>query len=189
MSRKHRIWYPGAMYHITARGNRKNSVFYDPDDYRRYLSMLDDTRSRYPFVLHSYCLMPNHIHLQIETISSHIQLIMKELHGSYARTFNRKYDYIGHLFQGRYHSKLIESDDYFLEVSRYIHLNPVDAGVVKQPEDYLWSSYKSYISDSIDLFVDQQKLLGYFPEPVKENYREFVGRKMEEKEDDKAGVK
>jgi putative transposase len=89
MTRKHRIWFPGAMYHITARGNRRSSLFNQRDDYLTYLGILEDVRSMYPFQLHAYCLMTNHIHLQIETTNFHIKLIMKEMHSRYAIYFIR----------------------------------------------------------------------------------------------------
>ncbi|MGM0843683.1 MAG: transposase [Bacillota bacterium] len=119
MSRKRRVWYPGAMYHITARGNRRIALFYREEDYLMYLAILEDVRVMYPFVLHSYCLMTNHLHLQIETNQHHIKDIMKELHSRYAIYLNRRLHMGGHLFQGRYRSGLIETDQYFLEVSRY----------------------------------------------------------------------
>lgn len=102
MTRKHRIWFPGAVYHITARGNRRSSLFNQRDDYLTYLGILEDVRSMYPFQLHAYCLMTNHIHLQIQTTNFHIKLIMKEMHSRYAIYFNKKYHYDGHVFQGRY---------------------------------------------------------------------------------------
>jgi putative transposase len=176
MSRKHRVWYPGATYHITARGNRRTALFEDQNDYLTYLSILEDVRSQYPFILHSYCLMTNHIHLQLETTSHHIQLIMKEMHSRYAIYFNRRHDYIGHLFQGRYGAKLIDSVAYFLDASRYIHLNPVEANIVQFPHDYRWSSYPAYITSTRNPHVFTSKILSYFPEPKQIYYQYFVER-------------
>ncbi|MFA9560479.1 transposase [Evansella sp. AB-rgal1] len=111
----------GDCYHITARarGNRRTALFETREDYLTYLSILEDVRNMYPFILHSYCLMTNHIHLQLQTTQFHIKDIMKELHARYAVWFNREHHYVGHLFQGRYGAQLIGIDAYFLEVSRY----------------------------------------------------------------------
>jgi putative transposase len=179
MSRKERAWFQGAIYHITARGNRRAEIFTDHKDYHRYLSILEDVREMFPFVLHSYCLMPNHIHLQIETTEYHIQDIMKKLHSRYATYFNERYDLDGHVFQGRYGSKLILADDYFLTVSRYIHLNPLEAQMVQTASDYPWSSYASYLNLSKNPHVDPTKTLSYFTEPVNLKYREFVEKESE----------
>jgi len=175
MSRKPRVYFPGATYHITDRGNRCAALFYDDRDRKRYLEMLENARSQYPFHLHSYCLMTNHIHLQLETINHHPQKIMSTINTHYAIYFNKRYDFIGHVFQGRYKASLVDSLQYFLEVSKYIHLNPVESGICLSPESYPWSSYKAYIStDYTDPHVTTQKVLSYFYEPKKESYRLFV---------------
>lgn len=174
MARKHRIWYPGAIYHITARGNRRLSIFYNHDDYINYLKIVADVRSMYPFILHSYCLMTNHLHLQLETTTCPIKTIMKELHSRYAVYFNKKYGYVGHVFQGRYGAELIESDRYFLEVSRYIHRNPLEANMIKDLSTYFWSSYPSYLNLLENAYVSLQKTLQYFPEPKVQHYKQFV---------------
>lgn len=179
MSRLHRVWFHGATYHITARGNRRAEIFTDKKDYQKYLYILEDVRDMYPFILHSYCLMPNHNHLQLETTDYPIQDIMKQLHTRYAIYFNQRHDVDGHLFQGRYGSKLILSEDYFLKVSRYIHLNPLEASMVKNAEDYPWSSYSSYMNLSKNPHVDPTKTLSYFSEPAFLNYKEFVEKKEE----------
>ncbi|WP_335871204.1 transposase [Bacillus sp. 2205SS5-2] len=114
-----------------------------------YLAILEDVREMCPFVLHSYCLMTNHIHLQIETTQHHIKDIMKELHSRYAIYLNRCLHTGGHLFQGIYGSELIESSHSFLKVSRYIHPNPLEEKMVKNLVHYPWSSYPSYIATLI----------------------------------------
>lgn len=121
--------------------------------------------------------MTNHIHLQIQTKNDHIKHIMKELHSRYAVWFNKEHHYIGHLFQGRYGAEVIDTDAYFREVSRYIHLNPVEAKMVHRPEDYRWSSYKAYILGTIDDYVTTTKVLAYFPQPKHTHYQAFVERK------------
>lgn len=174
MARKNRVWYPGAMYHITSRGNRRGALFYDHEDHLMYLELLEETRRRYPFHLHAYCLMTNHIHLQLETIDHHLQHIMKKLNFRYAIYFNKRHNYVGHAFQGRYGAEIIETKEYQLETNRYIHLNPVEANMVISPEDYRWSSYSTYVTNIDNPHVTTEKMLNYFPEPVKCNYRKFV---------------
>src|SRR5699024_10648536 len=110
------------MYHITSRGNRRSALFYDHQDHQAYLDILDETKFYYPFYLHAYCLMTNHVHLQIETINHHTKHIMKRLNSRYAMYFNKRHRLVGHVFQGRYGAEIIETKDYLLEVSRYIHL-------------------------------------------------------------------
>ena len=118
--------------------------------------------------------MTNHIHLQIETIQHHPKEMMKMLNSRYAMYFNKRHHLVGHVFQGRYGSELIETADYFLEVSRYIHLNPIEANMVKYPEEYPWSSYLAYISDHANPHITTTKILSHFPEPQNESYRKFV---------------
>ncbi|MBG9445309.1 transposase [Cytobacillus firmus] len=180
MPRQPRVWYPGAMYHIVARGNRRAAIFHDHADYRAYLAILEDVRSMMPFILHSYCLMTNHLHLQLETLQHHIQYIMKEMHSRYAVYLNQRLKTDGHVFQGRYGARLIETDAYFLEVSRYIHRNPLEAKMVVKLEDYRWSSYSSYINLlQLNPHVNHSKTLSYFREPVEDHYKLFVEKNVQ----------
>ncbi|MCS0654813.1 transposase [Cytobacillus firmus] len=180
MPRQPRVWYPGAMYHIVARGNRRAAIFHDHADYRTYLAILEDVRSMMPFILHSYCLMTNHLHLQLETLQHHIQYIMKEMHSRYAVYLNQRLRADGHVFQGRYGAKLIETDAYFQEVSRYIHRNPLDAKMVVNLEDYRWSSYSSYINLlQLNPHISHNKTLSYFREPVEDHYKLFVEKSVQ----------
>ncbi|WP_019377559.1 transposase [Virgibacillus halodenitrificans] len=174
MARKLRVWYRGAMYHITSRGNRRTSLFYDTIDHQAYMDILEETRNYYPFHLHSYCLMTNHLHLQVETIQHHPQHMMKMINSRYAMHFNKRHRLVGHVFQGRYGAELLETKDYQLEVSRYIHRNPSEANMVPAPESYCWSSYRAYVLNEQNEHVKTDKLLGYFSEPVREKYREYV---------------
>lgn len=143
MAKKKLIWCPGAMYHVTSRGNHRNDIFREKEDYIIYLENLQEAIRYYEnqYEVIAYCLMTNHIHLQIKTKDRHIWYLMSRVNKSYARNFNNKYNYVGHLFQSRYNAEIIEEDRYVLEVSRYIHLNPVRANMVEEPEDYPWSSY------------------------------------------------
>ncbi|WP_048601431.1 REP-associated tyrosine transposase [Rubeoparvulum massiliense] len=174
MARKPRIWFPGAIYHITARGNRRSSLFHDQRDYRKYFALLKETRTEFPFILHAYCLMPNHIHLLLETLETPPGLIMKKWHASYALAFNKRHDLVGHLFQGRYGAKLVKNDEYFLTVSRYIHRNPLEAQMVKKAEEYPWSSYAAYFFGRKNPYITTTKTFSYFSEPQREQYRKFI---------------
>lgn len=181
LSRKPRVWIPGATYHITNRGNRKELIFMDDDDRLTYMELLEKVRCKFPFNLHAYCLMPNHIHLLLETIDHHPKDIMKMLNTHYAMYFNRRHELVGHLFQGRYDAKLIDSLNYFLEASRYIHWNPVEAEMVQYPEEFPWSSYSAFLAggESPHPLVTTERILSYFPEPCRDNYCEFVWNKLE----------
>ena len=110
MARKNRVWYPGASYHIMSRGNRRGDIFRDEEDYSSYLKFVADAKKRYFFEVYDYCLMTNHVHLQIETTNTEIWHIMKFINWIYTMYFNEKYNLIGHLFQGRYTAEIIEND-------------------------------------------------------------------------------
>lgn len=180
MPRQFRIWYPGATYHIYARGNRRGAIFTDDRDYLQYLKILENVRSNHSFTLHSYCMMTNHLHLLIETAATPIQMIMKDLHSRYAVYFNHRFEVDGHVFQGRYGSKVIESIDYFLGVSRYIHRNPLEAGLVQEMSDYPWSSYSSFIHNTRNPHVYPARTYSYFKSPAHEQYRLFAESEAKE---------
>ncbi|NMA87164.1 MAG: transposase [Tissierellia bacterium] len=178
MAKKKRIWYPGAVYHITNRGNRRSDIFRDEEDYQVYLTILEQTMDKYPYILYSYCLMTNHVHLQLETKDVEIWHIMRNINLLYTKYFNNKHKLVGHLFQGRYKSELIENDNYNLETSRYIHLNPVRANMKKTPIEYLWSSYDIYMGHRESDLVDENKILSYFKNNSRELYKEYVESKI-----------
>lgn len=178
MTRKSREWYPDVMMHITSRGNRRNDIFRDDEDYQVYLSTLEYIleKTSAQFELISYVLMSNHVHLQVQTKEMHIKCFMGRLNNLYAKYFNNKYNYVGHLFQERYGSEIISEDKYVLEVSRYIHLNPVRANMVKKPEEYMWSSYRMYISIVPEKTISTLGILSYFKS---ENRRLFYKKYVE----------
>ncbi|MFT8323409.1 MAG: transposase [Bacillus sp. (in: firmicutes)] len=180
MPRKRRIWFPGARYHITSRGIRRTALFRDEEDRHEYLRLLKETEALKPFILQTYCLMTNHIHLQMETIHLPAGTIMKYLHSQYATYFNKKYHFTGHVFESRYGSELITSLEYELEVNRYIHLNPIRAKMVTDLNDYPWSSYFHYAQHSEDTLISSERILAYFPEPQVENYLKFLHAKGKE---------
>lgn len=146
MTRPLRFEIEGGVYHITARGNEQNDIFVDENDKRKFVTLLSELPRRYKVKIHAYVLMSNHYHLLLETPKGNISKAMHYLNVSYTVYFNRRYKRSGHLFQGRYKSIVIEKDSYLISVSRYIHLNPVRAGIVKKPEEYKWSSYKNYLA-------------------------------------------
>jgi len=145
MARKPRIEYEGAFYHVITRGNQRQRVFKDRDDYKRYLTILADYKVRYDYVLYAYVLMSNHVHLLIETKEKPLSKILQGINQSYTVYFNKRYRMVGHLFQGRYKAILCEKDAYLLSLVKYIHLNPMRARVVKRFEEYPWSSHRCYI--------------------------------------------
>jgi len=171
MARKKCIWYPGSIHHITCRGNRKGDIFMVKEDYIVFLAIVKEVMDEFPFKLYSYCLMTNHLHLEIKTLDDSISQIMKKINQTYAQYFNKTHDYVGHLFQDRYHSEIIETNEQLLLTSRYIHLNPVKANLVRNPEDYKWSSYRMYIGEEKGKLISSESILSYF---TQENYKEFV---------------
>ena len=143
MARPLRITYPGAFYHVTSRGNERKNVFKNKRDREKFLEYFESATKRYDAVIHVFCLMDNHYHLLLETPSGNLPQIMQHINGAYTTYFNVKRGRSGHLFQGRYKAILVDIDEYAKELSRYIHLNPVRAKLVKTPEEYEWSSYQS----------------------------------------------
>lgn len=145
MARPLRIEYDGAVYHITARGNEKRPIYRSEKDYVGFLDILEMLPTKFDVIVHGYALMRNHYHLLLETPRANLGKAMHYLNATYTGFFNRRHNRAGHLFQGRYKGLLIEKDRYLLSVSRYIHLNPVRAGMAEKPEQYKWSSHPAYI--------------------------------------------
>jgi REP-associated tyrosine transposase len=145
MSRPRRIEYAGALYHVTSRGDRKEAIYEDDFDRKRFLEILGDVVSRFNWVCHAYCLMGNHYHLLIETPDGNLSKGMRQLNGVYTQASNRRHERVGHLFQGRYKAILVDANAYFLELNRYVVLNPVRASLVDHPGDWLWSSYRAVV--------------------------------------------
>jgi putative transposase len=178
MARPLRISYPGAFYHITSRGNEQKNVFRNKRDREKFLEYLESASKRYEAVIHSYCLMDNHYHLLLETPSGNLSRIMAHINGAYTNYFNTKRERSGHLFQGRYNAILVEADEYAKELSRYIHLNPLRAGILELPEEYEWSSYSYYIGKrKAPEWLEMDFILGYFGKNISDsqkNYKKFV---------------
>jgi putative transposase len=139
--RPHRPQIANGIYHLTARGNRRQPIFLDDDDRRKFLDILGAVVRRRGWHCHAYCLMPNHYHLLVQTPAPDLSDGMQHLNSRYAEWFNWRHEVDGHLFQGRFHSVLVESDWHLLELARYLVLNPVRARLCERPADWAWSSY------------------------------------------------
>lgn len=187
MGRPLRIEYPGAFYHVTSRGNEQKDIFKIDKDREKFISYLESASIRYEAVIHAYCLMSNHYHLLLETPSGNLSEIMRHINGAYTNYFNAKRKRVGHLFQGRYKAILVEADEYAKELSRYIHLNPVRAGIAEKPEKYVWSSYNSYIGKGKKpAWLRTEFVLGYFDKNKTESQKQYrqlansmIGREYE----------
>jgi putative transposase len=165
MGRKRREWIPNYFYHVVCRGNRRDPLFKDDSDFVAFNYILQKVYEKYPFEIASYCLMTNHFHLQIRSKEQPLSKIMSLINKRYANYYNTRYRLTGHVFEKRYYDKVIDSVTGMLEVSRYIHLNPCDAGMVRRPGEYKWSSYRFYIRNghtSIPHFMNINVLLDYF---------------------------
>jgi len=182
MPRGPREKIPGAFYHVMSRGNEKQTIYGCVGDKEKFLHYLKKGSRNHGALIHCYCMMENHFHLLVETPYGNISQVMHSINSSYSKYFNSKWNRVGHLFQGRYKSKVIETDSYLLELSRYIHLNPVKAGLVQRPESYRWSSYHSYLGndDGFD-FVQQKFILSLVGSEEPQSYslyRAFVEDKI-----------
>ncbi len=177
MARPLRFEYKGALYHIHARGNERRKIFFTDADYQKFKDYIAGAIEKYHCLVHCYVLMGNHYHLLIETPEANISSVMHYISGSYATYINTKRGRNGHLFQGRYKSILVDKDSYLMELSRYIHLNPVRARMVEKPEEYAYSSYNSYITGEPGKIVTTDLILGMLSVQRKEAqkaYRHYV---------------
>ena len=178
MGRPLRIEYPGAVYHITSRGNERKTIFVSDEDRIKFLHILEDYHERYGILLHSYVLMDNHYHLILETPKGNLLKVMHGINSRYTGYFNRTYRRAGHLFQGRYKGILIDKDNYLIELSRYVHLNPVRAKAVDRPEKWRWSSYLAYINKEREKrWVEYASVLSRFGSDIttaRRRYKRFV---------------
>lgn len=146
MSRPLRIEFPGAWYHVMNRGRRGDEVFSAAEDFEGFINILTESTELWDVKIGAYCLMTNHYHLLVQTPKGNLSRFMRHLNGVYTQRYNRRHGYDGQLFRGRYKSILVEEDDYLLELVRYIHRNPLRAGIVDNVEQYPWSSHHSYLS-------------------------------------------
>jgi REP element-mobilizing transposase RayT len=178
MSRPLRIQYPNAHYHIHARGNERRRIFWEDVERERFCELLGDMCQKFEIILYAFTLMTNHFHLMLSTPLANLSLAIHWLKTSYAIWLNRRRERVGHLFQGRFRSLLIENKGYFLELNRYIHINSVRARMVKMPEQYPWSSYIDYLrKEPRWQWLDRDTVLselGGTDDHRIERYRDFI---------------
>lgn len=174
MPRQARMYSDTGIYHIMMRGNDKRNIFLDNDDRSHFITTLFKKASEENADIYAYCLMKNHVHLLLCEQDCNIARLMKRINVSTAYHFNKKYKRVGHLFQGRFVSEIVDSDDYLLAAVRYIHNNPVNAGIVSSPGKYLWSSYNDYISTKKYNSLMTDKVLNIFSENMSEAIKLFI---------------
>ena len=189
MPRRLRHWIQEGIYHLTVRGNDRQDIFIDDDDFQQYLILLRHCRDELPYRLLAYALMPNHVHLVVQSVpGTSFSTMMQRLGSNYAQYFNRRYDRVGHLYQGRFYSNYVGRESYLREVTRYVHLNPYRAALCTRPSDYAWSSYRVYISNEPDplYLVEYEQVLNLFGDNQLERrvqYRQFVEDLVDRQED------
>jgi putative transposase len=173
VARPLRIQFPGALYHVTSRGNARAPIFLDEADHPLFLDVLGSVAERYRWQCHAYCLMTNHYHLVLGTPEANLSLGMRQLNGLYTQRFNRRHDHVGHVFQGRFKGILVERESHLLELARYVVLNPVRAGMVPAAEDYRWSSLRATLGRApAPSWLKLDALVAPFGS--RRRYREFV---------------
>lgn len=185
MPRAPRIDIPGFTYHITNRGVKQLPIFHADEDRQQFLRFLLRTREVFPFRLHAYSLLTNHYHLLLETIHHSLSAAMHYFGSLFAAWMNRKYAHAGHVFQGRFHSPVVDTDSYFITVASYIHNNAPRAGIVQRPEDYAWCDYGRLVRGETDALVDHTLLLSHFgatPGRERERYKQHVEEQLKKQE-------
>lgn len=174
-----RIEFPGAVFHVTSRGNERKLVFRDDEDRYAFVAVLARAVARWRWIVHAYCLMGNHYHLLIETPEPNLSRGMRQLNGEYTQSFNRRHRRSGHLFQGRFHAVLVEKETHLLELCRYVVLNPVRARLAREPAEWLWSSYRATAGRAkAPAFLRTDWILAQFSprRAARALYEEFVAR-------------
>lgn len=186
MARPLRIEFPGAVYHVTSRGNARADIFADSTDRQTFLLLLESAVNRFNWNCHAYCLMDNHYHILIETPDSNLSIGMRHLNGVYTQAFNRRHKRVGHVFQGRFKAVIVEKESHLLELCRYVVLNPVRAGMVSAPRKWRWSSYSATGGEAKkESYLTTDWILSQFSETKSDarmKYRQFVKDGMTEKE-------
>lgn len=178
MSRPLRIEYPDAWYHVMNRGRGGEEIFFTDTDREEFLNVLQEADELWNLKISAYCLMPNHYHLLVQTPEGNLSRCMRHINGVYTQRFNRQHKTEGQLFRGRYKAVLVDKDHYLLEVMRYIHRNPLKAGLVKSLDEFVWSSHKAYVSKAKKWSWVQKEVLLTQITPVisrqKSAYLDFV---------------
>ncbi len=183
MTRKPRLHFPGAVYHVILRGNAGTQVFFTKQDRFRLYLFLQECVERFHCRIHGFCCMKNHIHLIVQVEDVPLSLAMQNVSLRYTKWINFSQNRTGHVFQGRYKALLVDADSYLLELVRYVHLNPVRAGIVKSPELYPWSGHHCYLGDEALPWLTTNFVLSQFGsnDLARNAYREFVNAGVEEK--------
>jgi putative transposase len=162
MARPLRIEFPGAIYHVTSRGDRREPIFDDDTDRLVFLDIVGAALERFDACLLAYCLMGNHYHLVVHTRQGQLSRLMRHINGVYTQTYNRQHGKSGHLFQGRFKAILVDGNAYLLEVCRYVDLNPVRARMVRHPSNWKWSSYAAHTGHEVaPAWLDTNAVHGY----------------------------
>ena len=179
MSRPLRIEYPNAWYHVMNRAAGKLFIFQEAEHFQLFFKSISEAHERFACEIHAYCLMGNNYHLLIRTPGANLGKVMHHIGGVFTKKYNQLCGRDGPLFRSRYKSILVEAENYLLQVSRYIHLNPVTAGIVKEPEEYLWSSYKYYFNNhnnqSKPDWLYMNETFKYFNQKTSE-YHQFISQ-------------
>jgi len=187
LARQKRIEFAGAFYHVTSRGNRRQTIFISDDDRLFFLNSLREVCEKHGAIIHAYCLMSNHYHLFMETLRGSLSKIMHDINTAYAVYFNKKHELVGHPFQGRYKAILVQAEAYARDLAAYIHLNPVKAKVVERPEDYAWSNYREYIGPGASQsWTSTSLVLSQFssaPDVARNAYRTLVLQRISQNVD------
>lgn len=170
---KRRIEFPGALYHVISRGNKKADLFLDEKDYNVFLKKLAELKQESDFILYCYCLMPNHFHFLLEAGQEPLSKIMQRLLTFYAVYFNARYKKTGHVFEGKYKAIICEKEEYLIKLVQYIHLNPIRAGLAKKVDDYKWSSHPSYMGYVQSKIIATDKLFCFIDGSVSGGYRVY----------------
>jgi len=176
MPRQKRVLSPTQIYHIMVRGNSGRDIFIEDEDRQKLLKIIINKNREKEFNIYAYCLMDNHFHLVLKEQKNNVSHIMKKINTTYAIYFNKKYQLNGHLFQDRFKSEIVESDDYFLAVIRYIHNNPVKAGLVSLPQEYKWNSYSWYVkpNSNSNKIVNVEDPLRLFSDDLSQARSRFI---------------
>lgn len=183
--------YPELIYHVVNRGNDRQVIFAEADDYWHYLNTIQRYKKKYQFKLFAYCLMTNHVHMLIKTSGGgSISKIMQSITVAHTRRYNFKYRRCGHVWQGRFHSPIVSEDNHMLRVMQYIEQNPLRAGMVKRVEDYRWGSYGLNVRFKDSVLIDRRdnKVIENLGGNLKEriyNYQQIMVRDIVVQEVDK----
>jgi REP element-mobilizing transposase RayT len=179
MARKPRLHVPGGLYHVILRGNARQDVFLTPGDRHFFYGLLAQGVGRFGYRVHAFCLMTNHLHLALQAGEEALSTGMQNLSFRYTRYLNARLGRVGHVFQGRYKAFLVDQDRYGLALVRYLHLNPVRAGIVREPAAYLWSSHRAYLGEQPLPWLTTDWVLGQFAlkaHPARFRFAAFVAQ-------------